>query len=811
MNAAPLHRVVLEMSLKPFKSTDEATLRHVCRSALGQWYPLLKEAEQCAILLWISDGSEILSWGGDLDQAIEWGRYIGFANAKARAYTGHTTDPRRVASLYTEQPPVMTYGTIRRIVAAFRAVGEEAFGLKVLVGATFDPGPEFAESAFKFELHPEIMGRGEEAGIGATVWMVRAWSRLSADRRRYAAYPDGIPEGTPFGVFFGRQCQSFLSALGFDYIWFSNGFGFSHFGWSPFGECFDGERFNRVPQRDVAERILGFWRDFRAHCSYPVEVRGTNFTTGIDVASDGVPADEIYAGGFIRTPPPNYPTGALNYDFGLEMAGYLSRIARLPGEVYPFRYYPNDPWFWQNPWWDLYGREPFDIYIPMSTGRIDARGRTEPARIVELLTIDTERGELDERCALEIIPHIRRALADAPDEPGPVVWLYPFGEYHRLSREKPDLSGLPYFGDWFVRDAINHGLPLNTVLETDDLAGAIQSGTLAGSILFTPVPAWEGPAVDALLRHVERGGRVIFYGPLHPAPAPLHRLLNLTLADGIEGECAFHTRLADDVFEAWSGTRRLRHGATLSGGPLEEVIADPRDRWTELLAVARQGAAERAYALYRSDPAWGGGAVGWVRGSASFELHIGRDGGRRSLRPQAPLASWNAGMVARMLLSRFGYSLRQICQTPASKRALVMISRHRNGFFFSGFKPDTTVRLCLKLPGGAPVLVQREGLYTPEGMIYQLDKSFHLECRVLVEQSGSGVISCREMPPFPTGNERRLAITGLSDATLTLYPPLDRWDRVVVESAGTRLEPRGAREEGVLRLAGVSGSVDVHW
>src|SRR5690606_10022458 len=110
---------------------------------------------------------------------------------------------------------------------------------------------------------------------------------------------------------------------------------------------FNGESFGRVDAGDVADRILGFWRDFRAECDYPIEVRGTNFTTGIDLASDCVPADEIYDGGFIVAPPPNYPSGALNYDFGLEMAGYMSRIANLPGKDFPFRYYPNDPWFWQ--------------------------------------------------------------------------------------------------------------------------------------------------------------------------------------------------------------------------------------------------------------------------------------------------------------------------------------------------------------------------------------------------------------------------------------------------------------------------------
>jgi hypothetical protein len=358
-----LERVVLEMSFKPFKALDDESIAHVCREALRQWLPMTKLAKECGILLWISDGSEILTWKGDLTEKFEWARYIGCCNTKARSYD-HTIDPRRIACIYTENPVEFTYGDVKRIISAFHLIGRDEFGLRMVIGATFDPGPEFAESAFKFELHPEIMGRGEEADIGATVWMIRSWSHLKADAVRYAAYPQGIPEGTPFGEFFGRQCQSYLSALGFDYIWFSNGFGFSHFGWSELGEGFDGESFHTVPYERISTQILDFWRCFSKECSFPVEVRGTNYSAGIDLASDCVPTPDIYQGGFIRYPPPNYPSGAINYDFGLEMVGYMSRIVGFPGEVFPFRYYINDPWFMANPWMNRYGREPFDIYIP---------------------------------------------------------------------------------------------------------------------------------------------------------------------------------------------------------------------------------------------------------------------------------------------------------------------------------------------------------------------------------------------------------------------------------------------------------------
>ncbi len=822
---AQLDRVVLEMSFKPFKALDDASVAGVCREALRQWYPMVKLAEECGILLWISDGSEILTWKGNLAEKFEWARYIGTANTKARPYN-HTIDQRRIARLYTENPVEFSYGDVRRIIATFRRIGREEFGLRIVVGATFDPGPEFAESPFKFEHHPEIMGRGDEANIGATVWMVRAWSRLNADNMNYATYPEGIPNGTSFGEFFGRQCQSFLSALGFDYIWFSNGFGFSHFGWSELGESFDGEHFNAALYEGIAGRILDFWRDFRRECSFPVEVRGTNFSIGIDLASDCVPTLDIYESGFIRTPPPNYPSGAINYDFGLEMVGYMSRIACLPGAVFPFRYYVNDPWFMANPWWNRYGREPFDIYIPLSTARLNARGKVETPRLAEFLTIDTERGHLDERTALEVVPHVRRAFEDKPDAVAPFIWLYPFREYHRLPQEQPAHMDLAYFGDWFMRGAINNGLPLNSVVSTDDFPGALTAGGLANTIIYTPTPFLAADYVDILLRHVKQGGRVVFYGPLSASSDAVGHLLNLQLATGLAGDCEYHADLTDDIFTAWQGERRLRHVAALSGGPLAEVLANPDDNYAKVLASARQGDETRVYALFRSLPEWQGGGVAWVRGSSSFVIHT-YTAGRRAPKEHAPEEFRAPSLLARQVLGQFGFRFKQICRTPATKRALMFIHRHHNGFYFSGFKADTTVQLTLDLPEGAPIFAQKEAVLAQDGATYCLEKSFHADSHVLVRQKAASVVSCRDLPPLPASKERHLLVTGLIDADVTIYPPLDRWNEIEIRhgawgtkiidafgngTQGARIAAANAIEtERRIKLAGITGELSIIW
>src|SRR3546814_11419410 len=78
--------VTLELSLKPFPALDDAALTQTVSEAFRQWMPLLRAPSSCSIMLWISDGSEILEWAGELDQQIELARYNGFNNTRAGAF-----------------------------------------------------------------------------------------------------------------------------------------------------------------------------------------------------------------------------------------------------------------------------------------------------------------------------------------------------------------------------------------------------------------------------------------------------------------------------------------------------------------------------------------------------------------------------------------------------------------------------------------------------------------------------------------------------------------------------------------------------
>lgn len=305
-SSAPRFAVVtLEASLKPFKQRDTVFYNRVAEELFFQWRPLLRYADTVSVMLWASDGSEILDYSGDLTQQLEWARYIGNPNTQHAVGSGPASlSLHERAYLYMDDPPEFTYDDLRQIVDVLKSVGRRVTGKPILVGATFDPGPEFARSDFKYNRHPEILG-GSAMGHKS---FVSCYSVLEADTHRYAGFPEGIPAKTPFGTFFGRQSQHFLHDLNFDYIWFSNGFGFGAEGWSATGALFTGAGFTPEKLAPATAQIIDFWERFRAECpTYPIHTRGTNLSVGTDLARDAVDLRGIYQGNFNIIPPPNSP------------------------------------------------------------------------------------------------------------------------------------------------------------------------------------------------------------------------------------------------------------------------------------------------------------------------------------------------------------------------------------------------------------------------------------------------------------------------------------------------------------------------
>lgn len=753
-------RVVLEMSLKPYRKLDDATLRAVAVCAFEQWRPLVRRAESVAVLLWIADGSEILEYRGRKDDEIEWARYLGMAHPADEPLHW---DPARQSlhskpQLYMADPPRITYGDLARIVASLKEVGRQVTGRPVYVGATFDPGPEFARSPFKYERHKEI-AQGDTAGKGR--WVSCA-AVLHADDRPYAGFPQGIPDGTSLGTFLGKQTAHFARDLGFDYLWLSNGFGFSLTAWSTKGILFDGQRFDTEKAESARQSILGFWRDFRRACDLPLETRGTNLATGNDLATAATPLADIYAGDFNMVAPPNSPWGALDGDFGLEIVGYLSRIVELPRNgQFPFRFYTHDPWWLNSPWFDRYGRSPHDIYLPLAVARVDAEGQVSRPSHVALLTIDDSFGFMPEQCPIEVIPHIVRGLENYSDAPGLMTWIYPFSENHRRVFEQ-GRSAEAFFGDWFLRGALNDGLPLNSVVSTENFLAVRRNRPtiFAETILLAPVPDAGSVLETELIAAVREGARVLLYGPLaHAGPAIL-AALGLKRAEPIEGTLTLEHRLTADSFGPDTVPDRIEHNSVVSAGGVEAVV-DPDYKAAaddEVCATVRQGGQSRAYAVCRT---LGGGRMAWVRGSFSATVT-----NARLPVPHDPRKLFLSERLLRWLLPRLGVVVHIDKPSITARSPMVLAARCRNGYYVSGYGPSTVVEIGLRWPLGAPVFVGHDGVMRGGTMFYRLPRAWHHEVRILLEQQAEGEISCIERYSGQVGVRRRLHLRGLNDATV---------------------------------------------
>lgn len=755
--------ITLEMSLKPFKKNDPEYIRDVCRKAFGQWQPLLQHADTVSVMLWTSDGSEILDYSGDLNQELEWAKYIGNPNAPHPVNSG----PRSLtlhdrAYTYIEEPPVFTYGDLKFIVRTIKEEGTLLTGKPIRVGATFDPGPEFAVSSFKYERHPEVC----MANTMGTKSFVVCYATLNADDYHYAAYPEGIPQGTLFGTFLGKQSTAFLGDLGFDYLWLSNGFGFGMETWNTVGAIFDGAVFHGEKMEDIRSKILLFWTSFREGCpDFRVETRGTNLSTGIDLARDGVDLKSIYEGNFNILPPPNSPWAALDNDFGLELTGFMSRMAELPDDRYIFRFYTHDPWWANSPWLDRYGRESHDIYMPMAVSRIDSKGEVKLPTHLNFLSIDDSYGNMPDQVPNEVIPHVLQARKNSPDAAGPVVWVYPFDEYHQYAFKESDRLEEVFYGDWFIRQAINDGFPVNTVVSTTNFITLVKQGNevFDASVLVTIVPDAGSDMEKQLMDFIKKGGKVMLYGPAGHASKKFLDFMNIRLVEALSGTFNLETSVKTDHVQL---AGQIRHDAHMSGGGVKTVLDKP-GKDTKVLVSVVQDNQRRDVVVLREDPAWGGGSVCYVRGTNSATYT-----GSMLLSNDDPDEWFIGGSLMRYALSELGYAIFFSKDEAALRNPVNCISRHGNGFYFAGYVPNQTVEQQFRFPQGAPIFTGTETKLRNGFSTYRFPKSWNKECRVFVEQN-DGIVACREMAPVEFNVSRKIGITGLDNATVRVYPESD--------------------------------------
>lgn len=519
-------KITLEVSLKPFKKVGDEHIHNVCKEIFLQWRPLLKGRKEISIMFWASDGSEILDYDGDLSKSFEWAYFNGTANLPEAT----DEDNENAVGLhnkkrkYIKNPPTMTYNILKNIVTAFKEEGKKLYpNTPILVGDTFDIGPEFAISDFKYNRHREITS----GSVLDTFGFVDSTALLNADNRPYAAYPNGIPQNTPFATFLGKQTKAFFADLGFDFIWLSNGLGFSSNPWDLTGKIYNGEKFYPEKLDSTSKKVFDFWKLFREACpDIPIHTRGTNNSAGIDYATDGVPLYDIYKSKFGILPPPNSPWAPLNGDYGLELMGHMTRICELPGNEFLFRFYIHDPWWRNSPWYDRYDSYPYDIYLPMAISRINNDGKVQSANRFYILSIDNSDGNMPDCCINEPMPHILKAEKDAPDEMPFLLWLYPLKEYTR-AKTVTELSEM-YKADVFISNAINNGFPLNCVVSTN-VFKSLSNDYFKGKILLTPIIN-DAETITKLSDFISLGGKVILYGTKD-------ELYNYPIKENVEKVC----------------------------------------------------------------------------------------------------------------------------------------------------------------------------------------------------------------------------------------------------------------------------------
>lgn len=734
-----MKNITLEMSLKPFKKTDDEYIRKVCKELFYQWKPLVKTAESVSVMLWTADGSEILEYNKDLNKEFEWCRFIGGANPK-EVPPPSKIDPKGLRCHarnynYTDNPPKMTYGILKKIISTIKETGKEILGdIPIRVGETFDVGPEFAKSDFKYKKHPEIC-TGYAMGSNC---MLCSYAKLHKDKTSYAGFPDGIEEGTPFGTFFGRQSQIFLTDMGFDYIWFSNGLGFGRDTWQHYGALFDGEKFDINNLEEIKEEVMDFWTLFRKECpDFPIETRGTNMSMGIDFATDGVPLKTLYDEVEGLVPPVNSPWAALNGNFGLEIAGHLSRIAYLPKDKhFTFRYYIHDPWWINSPWYDRYGGEPHDIYLPCALSKIEPDGSIVTASQMNLLSIDNSYGELPDACADEPIPHLKKAIKDMPDGISPVVWIYPFSEYSDAKTEK-DLNDMNA-EDWYIVNAINNGAPISQVMNTDDFI-ICDKDIFKASVIVTPVPKSES-FEKAIIEYVKNGGNVIFYGNAKDSSDDFKDLCKIEIKEEISGEV--------NVSLDGSDMGKMKVNTLYSSGGINTVSTGG-----EAFATAN------GYTIGNK-----AGNVIYLRATVSgitpgTSVH------------NTVYADGKEYFISESLLvnaiSKLGFVL-EFDKTKEELCPVSVITRYDNGYMFNVHNRCLTVDTLLSHPLGAPVLVGYETKIKDGKAIYRFPKAMHKECRVFVEQK-DGIVLCAEANPGAYQTKRRLIIRNLKNATVRIF------------------------------------------
>lgn len=201
-----------------------------------------------------------------------------------------------------------------------------------------------------------------------------------------------------------------------------------------------------------------------------------------------------------------------------------------------------------------------------------------------------------------------------------------------------------------------------------------------------------------------------------------------------------------------------------------------------------------------------------MRGSLPFE-----DSGITHLPVRQDASLLDGSVVLRYMLQHFGYTIVQDKYEESSTPALMFVKRHDNAFIYTGCKKDSSVTFRLRMPEGIPVIIGQATMGGVAEAAYALDRTFHDECRVFVDQKEPGQIWCRENSPVSTRKVnpvRTITVGGLKEAAVTVYPPL--WaiegERLDIRcSYAAHEEVPWTRQGNKVLLEEISGTINISW
>lgn len=764
-----LKNVTLEMSGKPFKDESYETMLQVSRKLFAQWRGLTEHADVVSIMLWIADGSEILEYTGNLNAKFEWGYWIGVANPvpmhKPLAdYTEREKrDTHSFPKKYIPDGAPRPYAWLKQLIQVIRKTGEEMTGKKIRIGATFDLGPEFAISPFKYKKHRELM-RSEvcypNSGLSCNALMY-------ADPNHYAGFPNGVEEGTSIGRFLGGQFREFAKDIGYDYLWLSNGMGFGMEAWGVRGVLFDKEQFFPEKADESGKAMLRFWNDLLSECpDCIIETRGSNYSAGIEISTDAAPLKELYRDGVIA-PPVNSPWAAINYQTGLELSAWMSHVAELPDERFPYRFYAHDPWFLNSPWLDRYGREPWDIYQPLSICRLDGNGKANVPNSIAILTIDDTLGRMPDKVPTDIIPIFKDAFDTGPDAAGPLVWVYPFDEYSDLVRGNVKKPEAVFNEDTYIGEAVQAGFPLNTVISTGNFRKLVAAnpGKLNGAILVIPLSAATQENLPFIMKAIELKSDILFYGALKFATQEVRTLLGLACSDEVDGLFKVASALAGDTFEHGAMSSEIHVLQQFDGGGLTETTA--QETTAQVFATAQQNGVRRVLASVNRLA--NGARVGFVRSILPVSPEIHKE--RTNLELLKSDKSFRGERLMRHILPAFGWRLSFQAFNTSTDLPRPNVFRHDNAFYFTIYTPDTDAGIACTTPLGAPIPSEYETRVREGESHWRPSKAWRKEVRVFVKQKAESVVSHKTGHAEVPEVTQRFYLNGLVDAEVRVFLP----------------------------------------